>query len=347
MKIGSLVFATEQGLGILARSFYDAGVVTDVMIIAHGRRQEFPEWFPGAVRITALRDPAQRNLIQQFVASMDAMFYFETPFVWDAFDWGRAAGRKSFLMPMVECMPDPLPVKPDYLICPSLLDLQWAEKHCPGIPATYTPVPVKVPFRQRQRAEVFVHNAGHGGLRGRNGTAELLTAWAMVKSPAKLIVRSQEGSFPNPSVRGREGYFTRDTRTYRYDELWANGGEGDVFIFPEKHNGLSLPLQEARAAGMLVMTTDRFPNNTYLPRLSYDKPCSANPLIPVAETRKARLAPRCVEYDEAIIDPKAIALKIDEFYGRDISAYSASGAVWAAENSWENLKPLYQEVLRC
>ena len=54
---------------------------------------------------------------------------------------------------------------------------------------------------------------------------------------------------------------------------------GDVFLFPDKFNGLSLPLQEAYASGMAVMSTGRYPASQWLPN---------DPMIPVDgyETRK-------------------------------------------------------------
>lgn len=330
MRVGSLCFSTCQGLGILAKQFYDAGVITDVCTVAHGRRDEHPEWFPGAYHITNLRASDQKVKVMEWMSSMDAMLFFETPFMWELFDIARAQGKKTYLMPMHECMPDPLPSLPSAFICPSLLDIEWAKRYY--LERYYIPVPVQVPWRQRQRAEVFVHNAGNGGLMGRNGTAQLIEAMHYVKSPIKLILRAQE-----PFAGAPKGAFDKRIEyrygTADYETLWD---DGDVFIFPERFNGLSLPLQEARASGMLVIATDRFPMNTWLP---------ADYLIPIRGTRKARVSPRCCEFDEAIVDPRDIAITIDSFYGKDISAYSASGKEWAESMSWERMKPQYMKVL--
>jgi hypothetical protein len=125
-----------------------------------------------------------------------------------------------------------------------------------------------------------------------------------------------------------------DYTHHHYDELFS---EGDTFIFPESFNGLSLPLQEAYSAGMCVMATDRFPMNTWLPR---------EPLIPVEKYRRDNVGGSCVEFDRAVIEPRLIAATIDNWYGRDISHLSSSGRDWAAEHSWEKLKPVYLEELR-
>lgn len=334
MKIGSLVFATDQGLGILAKSFFGAGVVTDVLVIRHGRRPEHDEWYPGSKRIGNLRQ--QHRDLEEFCASMDVMLFFETPFVWELLPFCRRRKVKTALMPMHECMPDPLPELPDMFLCPSLLDLDWAKRQqAPGV-FIPVPAPADVPWRKRERANVFVHNAGWGGLKGRNGTSEVLAALDYVTVPARIIIRMQREErgqhFPF-RVRSGAAKVEASHKTVPREELF---NVGDVFLFPEKFNGLSLPLQEAHAAGMAVVCGDRFPMNTWLPR---------EPLIPVERLTKNRVAPRCAEFDEAVMDPRAIAAKIDEWYGRDISALSEAGQRWAEKNSWERLKPRYLEVL--
>lgn len=388
MRVGSLVFATDQGLGVLAKSFYDAGIVTDVQVVRHGKHPEHDEWYPDAKRVGNLRSPEAVREINRWAEEMDVMLFFETPFTWEVIDHCRSKGVKTVLMPMYECTPRELPARPDTYFCPSELDLKyfadsslsyataatggayrvfspWVSRY--GGDAYLTPVPVSVPWRQRTRAEVFVHNAGHGGLKGRNGTAEVVAAWRLVKSPAKLILRNQSAVEIDSEDKRLLMELTKtgkvDVRrgTVPYEDLWKDGGEGDVFLFPEKFNGLSLPLQEARAAGMLVMATDRFPMDLWLPTSvdvpavrhigdggGYEVPAyrEMNPLITPCAFRKNRVAERFLEFTEAVIAPKDVAAKVDEWYGQDVSAYSLGGKDWAYSMSWEVLGPLYRETLK-
>lgn len=345
MKVGSLVFATDQGLGYLAKSFYDAGVVTDVMTVAHGKRLEHPEWYPGAGRINSFRGSGLRDAIS-FVERMDVMLFFETPFAWELIPYAREKGVRTVLMPMIECMPRILPHLPDVILCPSALDYNWYQSYhnvsptqCAGgnVQVVHLPVPVEQQFidgwRERKQALTFVHNAGHGGLKGRNGTKELIEAIRLVRSEAKFIIRCQDNHSwpPYPELLGRVTY---TEGTVPAGNLYA---EGDVFIFPEKFNGLSLPLQEAYASGMLVMATNRFPMNEWLPN---------EPLITPDGYDKMSVAPRCNDVMAARIDPVLVAKHIDEWYGRDIAEYSRKGLEWAKANSWEALKAKYMEVLR-
>lgn len=321
MKVGCLCYATEQGLGILAKSFYDHGVITDFMIVRHDSHETQDHWYPRALH-TPAKD-MNLPLIHQFIRSVDVMLFFETPFNWDLLAYCREVGVKSVLMPMYECAPAKLPIQPDLVICPSLLD----QRYYPG--SAFIPVPVEVPWRLRTRALKYVHHAGHMGLRGRNGTKLLISAMPYVASPITITIRTQEPLEVRHPLRRK---LRIEKGTIPYADLWI---DNDVFVFPEKFNGLSLPLQEARAAGMLVMGTDRFPMNTWLP---------TEPLIPVTEYTRERIG-GCNEFDSAVIDQKALAAKIDEWYDRDITAYSESGREWASTMTWDKLKPQYMEAL--
>lgn len=328
MRIGSIVYATTQGLGILAKSFWDAGVLTDVLVLEHSRTNHW-DWYPGQDRIK-IRDIYSPRVLD-FLTSLDVALFFETPFYWQLIPHCRAAGVRTAIMPMHECMPKEILTSqtPNLWLCPSLLDsLAFPpEVH---VDSVYLPVPVAgVPWRLRERAEVFVHNAGHGGLLGRNGTQQIFDAMRHVSSPVKVIVRTQERIRTNCPDRRLE----IRTGEVPYEDLYR---EGDVFLFPERFNGLSLPLQEARASGMLVMATDRFPNNQWLPR---------EPLIPTIGSLRSRVAERCRSFDESIITPQDIADTIDRWYGADLREYSLGGKEWAESMGWDRWKASYIEVL--
>lgn len=320
MRVGTLCYATDQGLGVLAKSFHSAGIVTDPAVLIHPHRKTRTEWYPGA---RSGRLTSASKLGRDLAERVDVMLFFETPFEWSLIPHCRERGVKTVLMVMHECMPKRLPYQPDAILCPSLLDLRCYPE------GTFLPVPVAVPWKQRERAHVYVHNAGNLGLCKRNGTGELIDAMRYVKSPLKLILRTQKPlpwNVDDPRIEVRTG-------SAPYDSLFT---EGDVFVFPEKFNGLSLPLQEARAAGMLVMSTRRYPMTEWLP---------TEPLIPIDEEVPGCVANSCRAIDVALLDPVAIAAKMDEYYGADIAEYSLAGRAWAEANSWDVLGPRYVQYL--
>lgn len=307
-KVGAVVLATSQGLGFLAKDFYDNGLINKVYIHEHTSRTNHREWY---ARQSIVSSP------EVLLEECDTIIFFEEVWDWKIIPKAREKGIKTVLMVDYECTRHPLPYYPDVIWSPSLLDQQYY----PESVFITVPVPNHIKWKLRSKARLFVHNGGNGGLGGRNGTRELIEAFKHVKSDARLLIRSQIPiDSNNPKIEVRIGTF---------DDIWS---EGDVFIFPEKFNGLSLPLQEAYASGMLVMCGDRFPMNTWLPR---------EPLIPVKEYKKLKMA---VELDYAVINSIDIANKIDEWYDRDIESFSLKGKEWGEKNSWKNLKATYKTL---
>jgi len=325
MKIGSIVFCTEQGLGLLARDFYENRILSDVAIIRHSTRTNHYEWYPDAPRVGGAGSS------KEFVEKMDAVLFFETPFYWELIPFCRERNIPTILMTMYECTPYPLPYVPDYYLTPSALDAREFPDN-----SRFIRVPVDVPWRLRLQAKTFVHNAGNGGLRGRNGTRELLQAVKFIKSDMRLIVRAQ-GSWVKNLAKDcgcdKDERVTIHGDSIPREQLYE---DGDVFVFPEKFNGLSLPLQEAFASGMVCMCGDRFPMNRWLPRA---------PLIPVHEMSELRLSRRFRPIDSAVFRPEDIAANIDEWYGRDIESLSRAGLQFAERNSWQVLGPDYLRFL--
>ena len=329
MRIGSITYATVQGLGIQVKQFYDHGIIDEVMIYKHRCYDNHYDWYPPETPVITERPI--RGQAEGFLNRIDVLVQFETFFDWTLLMHCRAKGVKTVLVPHYECMPEKLKEQPDKIICPSLLD----EEYYPGNPVL--PIPVDYPWKQRTKALRFLHNGGNLGLRGRNGTLEILQAMQYVQSPVEVMVRCQDAAgiaailrkLPKPE----SDRFKIHIGTVPYEKLFE---DYDVYLSAEKFSGSSLALQEACAAGMLVITTDRFPQNTWLPR---------KPLIPYHNSQKVRVMGDCLEIDEAIVDPKDIAASIDKWYGKDITAISRSGKIWAGLNSWDVLGPAWRKEI--
>jgi hypothetical protein len=331
VKVGTFAYPTSRGLGHLAKDFADHGITTDTLVVEHASIPSNADWYPSAPRTNARR--LDRNLMFDFCRGKDAMLFFETPFLWDVIPHCAAIGVRTYLLVMHECTPA-VHSPPHRYLCPSSLDMHYFKDH----DAVFLQLPVdpqKVPWRQREKAELYVHHGGYLGLRGREGTALLIDAMRYVKSPLKLQIRVQENV---DATRQRQ--MAQDARieylpqTIPFAELWQ---DGDVYVAPQKFNGCSLPLQEAYASGMLVMTTDRFPMNTWLPR---------EPMIPTKGILKdVQVGGPYLPFDESVIDPEDIARTMDAWHERDIAEWSRRGRAWAEANSWEQLKPLWMEQL--
>lgn len=308
-KRGIVCVATEQGLGRQAKSYFDNGLIDEVFCHTHSTYVNHYEWYPN-----------RSKTFEEMLDKVDEVWFLETPYDWSYILKARERGIKTVLFLMYEC--SSLRYTPDVLVGGSIMERIHYGDAVKVIPV---PAPKEIEWKLRKRAEVFIHNAGHGGLGGRNGTKELLEAMKWVKSPIRLIIRSQnriEGN-NDPRIEFRIGDF-------EYKELFE---EGDVFIYPDKFGGSCLPVQEAHCAGMLVMVSKRLPHTEWLPN---------EPLIPIEGYKKERYAEK--EFDSAILDPKKIAETIDAWYGKDIESYSLQGKEWAIKNSWDNLYKEYEAI---
>ena len=309
-KRGIVTYATEQGLGRQAKSYFDNDLIDEVFVWPHSSYVNHYDWYPDRVKN-----------YDELLEKCDEIWFLETPFDWSFIKRAREKGVKTVLFLMYECSRNPLPYIPDVLVGGSVME---QEHFGPSVTFVNVPRDNAIKWKLRSKAQVFVHNAGHGGLGGRNGTKELLEAMQYVKSPIKLIIRTQALEFKSddPRVEIRIGDFP-------YETLFD---EGDAFIYPDKFGGSCLPLQEAHASGMLVIASNRHPSNTWLP---------IEPLIPIQGYKKGRISS---EIDIAIVDPKDIAKTIDDWYNKDIEKFSLLGRDWGENNSWEKLKPIYESL---
>lgn len=329
-RTGSIVYATKSGLGILARLLYQSKIIDKVFIAPHPKFESHPEWYNK-------EDVALSH--KELLESVDTLFLIEAPlpnpFDWSVVQLAKSMGKRVVLMPMYESTPRTHLVFMDKIICPSMLDLEYYEDY----DSCFIPVPSPndVEWKLRERANVFVHNAGHGGIYSRNGTAEIIKALPLIKSKdIKIIIRVQPDA-PEETVSMIESSsdprLVVEKRHVPFKELWSTG---DVFLFPEKFNGLSLPLQEAHTAGMLVMAGDRSPINTWLPK---------EPLIPVSGYFNTELPWIGIQVRNAIMTPEDIAATIDKWAGKDITEFSKKGLQWRLMNDGTKLRDQYMEVL--
>ena len=330
MRVGTVCYCTEQGLGRLAKDYYTAGVITDVMLIAHPSYSNHREWYPAGTPCFKTKD-IKGPEVNEFLRDIDVVLFFETPFDWSLPLRCKEHGVKTVLMPMYEWFPRHPSYRQyiDLFLCPSKLDLEYFPN------GVYMPVPVDPTwFKLRRQAIRFLHNAGHIGHRNHKGTEELIKAIPYLKSDVRLTIRSQSDRIYS-LLKGNMGFNQLDVYVGEvpYEALF---NDHDVYVAPEKFNGLSLPLQEAYAAGLPVITTKRFPMNTWLP---------GELLIEPESFHEASIYSN-LPFQEAVVSPRAIADKINEWHGLDIRAYSLRALEWAQAHSWSALFPRIMEVLQ-
>jgi hypothetical protein len=313
---GTIGYAVSSGLGIQTRALIDNGVVDKIFIVPHSHYKK-EDWYSKSQVVGS---------IEELLDACDSLVFIETPFFWDIIPKARERGIKTTLIAMYECTPYPFPYSPDVLLGCSAMETEHYKKLGYTNECEHINAPVDIKWKQRNKARVFVHNSGHGGLLGRNSTKEVLEAMNYVKSPIKLIVRSQNGNYKSFDSR-----VEIINESVPYEELWE---EGDILLLPEKFGGSFLPMQEAFASGMGVMATDRFPTNDWLPKQLLIKPVGYKQIKMGSYFQMAE------------IDPVKIAQKIDGWYNEDISEFSKMGKRWGENNNWKSLKNIYIKAIK-
>ena len=323
-KIGLIARADNSGLGRLSWDFYKHLPISKVLVVSNNVYQIFPERFPEA-KICKSGIPDLEE-IDEFLKDIDIVLTLETPYNWNLFSEAKKRGIKTILIPNYEWLPTTLPFLPDLFLCPSKLDFD--EVFYPN--KKYLPIPVDrevFPFKLREKAETFVFNNGHGGYMDRNGASELFQAISLIKKDIKFLIRSQV-YFPSVINDSRVEIVYGDIPI---EELYE---KGDVFLFPHKFDGLSLPIQEALSSGFPIISTNIYPHNTYLPKEWLFEP----------ETITKTYIKR--EMDIAIINSVKLAQKIEEWTDKDIKKESQKANEIAEKLSWEKLKDKYLEVIQ-
>lgn len=330
MKVGTVCYSHARGLGHLARDFINHGVITDICVVRHPGVPMQP-WYPNSPVVDLRR--LDRKTLFDFAATCEAMLFFETPFLLELLPFCRERGIRTYVVPMYECWQPSWP-QPYQFLCPSLLDLQYfprtAEKE-----SIFLPLPTEYPWRLRERALHYRHNGGYLGCRGREGTTLLIEAMRHVRSPLRLTISVQENvDTAHQRMCAQDPRIEYTAATIPYETLYS---EGDVAVMPQKFNGCSCPMQEACAAGLLLMASDRFPANSWLPN---------EPLIPVSGyNRGVQIGGAYMRFDEAVIKPEDIAATMDQWYGKDIVEYSLKGKAWAESHSWSVLGPKWKAAI--
>jgi len=325
MRIGLIARCDNTGLGNMSWEYYRQLKIDEVLLVK-ASYANFPERYSDYEIYD--REAPSIELLKRFLSKIDVLLTIETPYYWGIYKLAREMGVKTVLIPMYEFLENRPEL--DYIDL-FMADSQIGYDKCPTPKRIYIPYPVNrevLPFKLRTAAKTFLHNAGHGGIMGRNGTKELTKAMRYVKSDIKLIINSQ---FP---IEG-----TNDSKIIlnvgNYKNYWDTWDVGDIFILPCRFGGNFLAFNEAMSCGMPVMTTNVYPHNTYLPK---------ELLIEPSDTSKQGLYNITVEM--SFHEPQIIAAAIDRIANQDITKYSNRANEYAESISWKTLKPVILDTFK-
>ena len=176
------------------------------------------------------------------------------------------------------------------------------------------PVATDRPYR---KGTGFLHVAGR--THDRNGTRAAATACHQLG--VRLNTTHQ---ISLPSMQGSR--HVGDVGDY-----WDLYQHGDCLIMPRRYGGMSLPVQEALAAGLTVIMTDIAPNRRWPVKL-----------VPGRHSTTRTVAGFSIPTCDVDIDKLRTAIRTIDTWRWELEEAQAE---WVAANSWDTLLPVWQEAL--
>lgn len=259
----------------------------------------FPDRYSGDPGVTHFHGPPSDREIEGWLdlEQPDAVVTMETPYNYHLYTACRARRITTFCQYNYEfarwLKDSELPL-PDVLMAPTHWCLDRAQAAL-GRRAwvRYLPVPVatdRFPERKPRRVRRFLHVAGYQLHADRNGTEALLRAIPLVVTQDiefTIFSQHQIPGLDDPRVQ------VCCSNLLNYWDLYQHG---DCLLYPRRYGGLSLPAQEAAAAGLVVVMPEVLPNPVM---------CHPRALFPVRGLDESE------GYPVAAIDPSILAMQID------------------------------------
>lgn len=329
--------ADDRGLGRLTHDFHthmrpERTLVVDMGPHARGFTQHLDR-YPDATVVPFGGGHLDDQVMARFFSGLDVAVFYETAYDHRAYTFARAAGCRTVLMTMPEFhrhATEALP-QPDVVWAPTAWRLDTLPTGTRVVPAPVSPENPAQPHRAGLLR--VLHVAGHRTSGDRNGTIAFLRALRLLRRNVAVRVVTQDRRIPNVQQLPRHMPVTIEVGgVVDYRRLYDHS---DLLVMPRRYGGLSLPVQEALAAGLGVAMTDCDPNPTTWP---------IAPIPSRSGTTIRTPGGPVVLHDP---EPDAIAELIDRLASApdDVAALQTRAREWTAAHTWEALLPLYQAEL--
>jgi glycosyltransferase involved in cell wall biosynthesis len=333
MKIGVIARADPRGLGIQTLETV-RHLHPDRVLLVEPRPEGWPQnrqWYDGypVTRAVWRRSQLPEQIVKPWLDGLDVVYSAETFYDSRFPAWCRSAG----VTPVRHANPEqlgPEEIRDDGTVWWAATD--WRLDHLPG-GTRVVPMPVATERFTFDRDELprpvrFLHSVGHVAQDDRAGSRCVVRAIRELPH-RELVVRCQdrrmEANFDLPNVRMLAGGIAN---------YWDQYAGCDVLVLPRRYGGLSLPSQEAMAAGLVLVMTDCSPNRTW-----------PGPKIPVRKRGTIHL--RCGPVEVCDADPHALADTMERIaVDRDeLARLQTEARTWATANSWDALLPKWLDEL--
>jgi len=328
MKVALLSYTnTTSGVGVLAHGLTKWLPADSFLSIRSSKGQD--HWIEQQTNITAPRPPLLETFLRRY--KPDVLLSVETMFDNGHYVHDTCSRRRirTATVIMHESY-NPGRTQVGLYICPTCIAYDRVD-----VPnKAYFEFPIEIepfPFTLRTQARQFLHVMGHGAMYNRRQTRETVAGFLEANLPDTTLTvhclqdwRAEYGRREDPRVTYRRQLFPNRSDVYT---------GFDVLIQPSSYEGFGLPILEAQACGMPVITTDAAPMNEHI--------LDVEALIPVdkvirLETRGA--CPTRVNCDQHLVTTEGVAYTISQLAAGDIPALSARARIYAVSRAWTEAK---------
>lgn len=337
MRFGLVARADDRGLATMTRDFYRHMAPDRVLLVREpgAERQGFRphlDWYPDATVVHFTEGTFPEQVVRDWLEGLDVIYSAETMYDERLYGWARDAGCRTVLHVMPELFPASPAVLPDAIWAPTSWRLDT-------LPAGARVVPVPVATDRFEGISTpgdgplrVLHVAGHRAMADRNGTQAVTRAVRMLRQRAHVTIVGQDGRLPRLS--GRAPTVTVSSKPGGCENYWDLYRDQDVLLMPRRYGGLSLPVQEAMAAGLVPILPDVAPNGDW-------------PAVLTAASWRGHIITAAGTLRLAHSDPSDLAAAVDLLAtDRDLlAAHRARALEWAEAHSWDSLAPTYRTEL--
>lgn len=316
--------ADKRGLSSMTQDFIRHMKPDKVLGIDLGKDSPYPSHWENGTEVVR-REALTPEFLKAWFSDVDSAWFAETGYSPETFPIAR-----EMCHTMLHAMPElyPWTEPPTHIVANPT---SW--RMMPG--GIRFPFPVDIErlrFKQRSEAKRFVHVAGHRAAHDRDGTHLLLQSLSFLKSPTEIVIYSRQPLNVKRFLPRSPVTLTVRPETEDSIDLY----DGDVLVLPRRYGGQSLPMNEAMALGLPVISLDIEPQRGFL------HPAG---LVPASRQGTYRAQGGRVEVFGC--DPRTLAGKMDDLHRNpslveEMSQYSGH---YAESISWGNLQGRFYELL--
>ncbi len=329
-KIGIIGYYNKSGLGNIVKNFRKNLDIECQFVIKHPIKG-VDENIPGEVAYGDL-EPTIEQFEEFLNFNPTTVIAIETPFNWEFLPLMKQRNIRVVYIPMIDCVRfNEMKHKEcvDSWIMINRLGFAMAQQN--RLSAEYLPYPIDTEYFEfkERTGKVFLHNAGYyelvkGQIDAHKGTDLVIEAFKHLPelTLAMNAITDVPINIPNIILQVNE-----------YEESKSLYTVGDIYVAPSRWEGLGLPLYEAMACGMPLITTDAPPMND----------------LPIDSQFRVSCVPFQVPHGTGIayqVDMEDLVKKIHKASERDLTRVSyRNREIIEQRFSWKVLKKKYERIV--